>query len=122
MKTLLINFNSPTGGDLLIVEYSSPRGGCTSVKHRVLGKRTNPIFDGDGFVKKTEDLPAQSQRDIATTMSGLINKEWMHEAFQAGVVDKTGALKIHCTGLVEDVKFKGIVEGKGSSTIDILEI
>jgi hypothetical protein len=122
MKTLVVDFIDPTDGDLIIIEYASPRGGVTSVKHTVVGAHQKAKADADGVVQEITTFPAETPHDIARDLAFLINKDWMHEAFEAkvGGTNKS-SLVIGCTGLVNDVTFKGFVEGSGATKVSITE-
>ncbi len=121
MKTILVTIKEPAEDDLVIVEYSSIRGGCTSVKHRIVGAHQRAHADENGIVSKIEDVPAQTARDVATILAGKIRSEWMPEAFEARVHPDTGALIIGCTGLVNDVTFRTSVAGDGGTPVEIAE-
>lgn len=123
MKTIVFSIRNPADGDLVVIQYSDVRGGATSAKHKILGERTKPILDGEGFVTGTQPIAAQGPKDIATFLAGIINNEWMHEAFEARVGGADGAsLIVGCTGLVPNVTFKAVVEGPGGTTVDVLEL
>lgn len=123
MKTMVFSIKNPADGDMVIIQYSDPRGGVTSAKHKILGERTKPILDAEGFVTGTQPIAAQTPKDVATSLAGAINNEWMHEAFEARVGGSDSAsLIIGCTGLVPNVTFKAVVEGQGGTTVDVLEL
>ena len=122
MKTLLITITDPTDGDLIVLEYSDTvGGGCTSVTHKVRGKHQVAQTDADGSVTDLVNVPGETGSDIGRSLAHTINKNWMSEAFQARVKDDTGALIVHCTGLVPHVKFKGFVEGDGATQVTLTE-
>jgi hypothetical protein len=123
MKTVVISFKTPADGDLIIIEYSDVRGGVTSAMHRVVGGRTMPNLDADGFVTGTQPIAAQTPKDIALRLAGIVRSEWMNEAFEArvGGVDSS-SLIIGCTGLVDNVRFKAFVEGAGGTTVEVMEL
>lgn len=100
MKSVVITIDKPATGDILFVEYSGARGGCTK------SEVTIP--------------PAATVATIAHAIAQDINANWLKEAFSAKVNDK-GALIIGCSDLVADVKFKVYVEGKGGTTAEIME-
>lgn len=123
MKTLVFSIKNPADGDLVIIQYSDVHGGVTSAKHKILGERTKPVLDAEGFVIGTLPIAAQTPKDIATVLAGIINNEWMHEAFEARVGGSdSSSLIIGCTGLVPSVTFKSVVEGAGGTTVDVLEL
>ena len=119
MKTLVVSIKSPADGDLVILEYSSARGGVTSAKHKIKGDHKLPKEQTDG-TWILEDAPGDTPRGIATKLAESIQKDWMPEAFEARVND-AGDLIIGCTGLVQNVKFKSVVEGNGGTTVEITE-
>ena len=120
MKTLLITITDPTDGDLIVLEYNDTvGGGCTSVTHKVKGEFQRAHVAADGRVEGLETVPAETPAAIATILAGLINKDWMKEAFQARV--KSDTLIVHCSGLVPHVKFKGFVEGDGDTQVTLTE-
>lgn len=121
MKTVVIDIKDPVEGDLVIVNYCSPRGGKTSAKHAVAGVRKRPQLDAEGFATLVETVPAETARDVAQALVGQISKEWPTEGFQAGVKDDTGALVIKCADVVSDVIFSVEVAGEGGTTFSMME-
>lgn len=122
MKAIVFSITDPADKDLIIIEYSDiRRGGVTSVKHRVRGAHQRAQTDEAGVVAAIENVPGETQRDIAKILANHIVKDWMPEAFEASVKDDTGQLVVKCTGLVPDVKFKAFVEGGGSTKIEMME-
>ena len=119
MKTLVVSIKSPADGDLVILQYSSSSGGVTSAKHKIQGDRKLPKEQADGAWTLV-DVPGDTPREIATKLAESIQKDWMPEAFEARVND-AGNVIIGCTGLVQDVKFKSVVEGDGGTTVEITE-
>lgn len=101
MKIVLVKFENPTEGDLLIVEYADVhRGGCHSAKHTV----------GHG----------ETAAEIAAKFVHAISTDWMKEAFTAEV--RGDKLKIGCTDLVSDrIVFRSHVAGNGATTVEIEE-
>lgn len=125
MKTLVFTIKNPAKGDLIVVEYSDVRGGRTAVDYTVIGAHLKPITDERGVVVSAENVPSETPAQIADILAKLINNPsggWMPEAFEAGVVESSGALKIHCTGLVQNVRFGCSVAGKGGTGIEMMEL
>lgn len=122
MKTLVFTIKTPAEGDLIIVEYSSTRGGCTHVKHQVIGAHQRAQADEKGVVTKLENVPAETPRDIAAILAGKIKTDWMPEAFEAKVNEQSGNLIVNCTGLVQDVMFRASVAGDGGTAVEMMEL
>lgn len=121
MKTLVIDIRTPADGDEIIIEYRSPRGGKTAVKHRVIGARKKPIIEEDtGLAISMEHVPAQTARDIATALASQINSTWMKEAFQAKTKNDTGSLVVNCHDMVSDVEFSAEVIGAGGTKVEFM--
>lgn len=120
MKTVVFDFRTPAPGDLVIVQYSSPRGGRTHASHRVRGARKNPVLDGDAVVG-LNDIPADTPFDIARALGSEIGRSWMGDCFQAKVKIETGQLIVACSNQVSDVAFSADVEGGGGTTVEVTE-
>jgi hypothetical protein len=123
MKLILCEIVAPHDGDLVIVQYTdSVGGGSTSAKHKVVGERKAVITNDDGHVVGTKDVPGETGAQIAADLASQINTGWLKEGFKASVDAESGALKIYCTDLVPNVKFKSVVEGQGNTQVFVKEL
>jgi hypothetical protein len=121
MKTMVITIADPADGDLVIVNAEAPRGGKTSVKHRVIGARQRPVLDEHGFATSVEDVPAQTARDIAVIMAELLTGGWLPGQMEAKPKGDNGALVVHCTQDFSDLKFSTEVHGDGGTKATLEE-
>lgn len=120
MKTLVIDIRNPADGDEIILQYESPRGGKTAVKHKVVGPRHRPILDDQGLAVSMEPIPAQTPADIATAFGQAINTQWLG-AFRAKVKEGGSSLIVSCQDEVSDVVFSTEVNGTGGTIVDMME-
>jgi hypothetical protein len=125
MKALIFTIANPAKGDFIVVECCDPRGGRTAVDYTVIGAHLKPINDERGILVSVEQIPLETPHQIAGILANLINQPvggWMPEAFEAKVSEKTGALVVNCTGLVQNVIFRCSVAGSGGTTIEMMEL
>lgn len=121
MRTLIFTIKSPAKGDLIVVEYADPRGGCTAVDYTVIGPHMLPKEDERGIVVAVDEVPGETAAQIAAVMAHTINNQWMAEAFQASVKEASGSLVIKTTDLVNHVRFRCSVAGSGGTTVEMDE-
>lgn len=121
MKMVLVDIRKPAAGDLIIVAYSDPRGGCTAAKHKIAGARKRPIMDAEGFMSDVQDLPAETPAQVAQALASIITKEWM-TCFEASVNHATGQLVIKCASEVSANRFFAEIEGPGGTETSISEL
>lgn len=112
MKTYLVTITDPTPGDIVAIEYSGPRGGCTKAAHEILGEREN---------KEGGKVPADTLTDIVNGLILQIKKQWMPECFQANLKLPAQSLVLKTADIVDDVTFKVFTEGEGPTQIAIDE-
>jgi hypothetical protein len=123
VKLILCEIAAPHDGDLVIVQYTdSVNGGSTAAMHKVVGERKAVITNDDGHVTGTKDVPGETPAQIAADLAQQINTHWLKEAFKAAVDEESGALKVYCTDLVPNVKFKSVVEGQGNTQVFVKEL
>ena len=122
MKTVLIKIRAPVGGDLVIVQYSSPRGGVTSAKYLVRGDHKLPQKNDAGEIIDLISMPGDDAAAVARELAKQINTDWMpgDGCFRAKV-RPDGSLVVNCGDHVDNVAFSGIVEGAGGTAIEIEE-
>lgn len=121
MRTLIFTIKNPAKGDLIVVEYSDPRGGCTAVDYTVIGPHMLPHQDERGIVVSAEQVPSETPAKIAGILAQMVNDKWMAEAFQASVKEASGALVIKTTDLVNHVRFRCSVAGTGGTAVEMDE-
>lgn len=121
MKTLVIEINTPTPGDLCIVEYADPRGGKTSAKHRVRPHRLRPVLDEHGNPVTSEVIPADTAIDVVNALIADINQWWLPDAFTAKLKENTGSLVVNCADVVAHVIFSVEVAGDGGTVMTLEE-
>lgn len=121
MKTLVFDFKTIAGGDLILLSYSGPRGGRTHVSYKVMGAHTGVRADDQGRVTDTFEVPCETPAQVAKVLADQINREWLKEAFQARVKEDTGSLVVSCQDMVADCKFSVDVEGGGGTKVSLSE-
>ncbi len=121
MKTMVFDIQDPAAGDMVIINASAPKGGKISAKYIVLGARVKPVLDDGGFIVRTDQLPADTGKDIAANLSAQINSGWMPECVKAKVKPETGVLILNCTDLFTDVIFTSEVHGEGGTKVVMSE-
>jgi len=122
MKTLIVTLGGAcTVGDLLIIEYSHPRGGVSAIKAQVREPKDeiveNPV-SGMKSVKTTGDTLATLVQQFLDDISR--GQSWPGEEFKGAAREgKPNSFAVKCSDYVSDVIFKAYVQGAETETIEI---
>lgn len=126
MKTALFKVtDGGADGDLVVVMYTTPRGGLSNASYIIKGERYPMAFDpvtGDPVkIEGAPAIPGDTPDDIVKGLAFSINRngsEFCEGQFTAEA--KGDMLVIGCSDLVSDITFISQVQGKGTAKIEQL--
>ncbi len=121
MKTVVFDIKDPTPGDLVVIEVTASKRGKNNAKHLVLGERTIPKLDDNGFLIGTDKLPPDGPAEVAAGLAACIANECLPECAAATVKESTGQLVVQCTDLFMDTVWTPQVQGPGKTKIAMTE-
>jgi hypothetical protein len=114
MKTELFKVSGePKTGDMIVLSYTTPRGGNSNARYAMKGRTVTAEIDGDE-VKKVV-VAADSPADIVKGLAAAINNS--RGDYCPGQFHATGRddmLIVTCSDAVNDVIFSTHVAGEGT--------
>lgn len=114
MKTELFKVSGePKDGDMIVLSYTTPRGGQSNARYRMHGRKIEAKINGEEIEKIV--TPAETPSEIVSGLAGAINNsrgDYCPNQFHA--VGKDDMLIVTCSDLVDNVIFLTHVAGEGT--------
>lgn len=117
MKTAIFTIEGvPSGKEMLVLSYTTPRGGMSNATYRPKGERREVTYDDDGQPTDIGIKSAETPEQIAGWMAKAVNesKDYCPEQFRA--TSMADMLVVTCSDGVSDVTFIPQVQGESALT------